>query len=233
MRRVFWFHMLRSAAFALALISQTASAADLPEVSLFSTPSGGNPYGIAKGPDGALWFTEYSSDTSGNVVTNSAIGRISINGVVTEYPLPSSSSGPQGIVAGPDGALWFFEHKASKIGRITVDGAITEFPIQLTGGYGNTVTGSITVGSDGALWFPKGFNYSNFTAVIGRITTAGVMSEFPLGMQTGMPMRITAGSDGALWIVGYPATAGPNASYFVRMTTSGVATQYAFAESTV
>ncbi len=47
------------------------------------------------GQDGALWFTE----NSGN-----KIERITTAGVITEFPVPTSSSGPRGIVAGPDGA---------------------------------------------------------------------------------------------------------------------------------
>src|SRR2546429_638765 len=65
------------------------------------------------GPDGALWFTE----SLGN-----KIGRITTAGAVTEYPIPTSNSGPYGIVAGPDGALWFTEQLGGKIGRITTTG---------------------------------------------------------------------------------------------------------------
>jgi virginiamycin B lyase len=36
--------------------------------------------------------------------------------VFTEFPLPTSGSGPFGITTGPDGALWFTEGSASKIG---------------------------------------------------------------------------------------------------------------------
>ena len=39
--------------------------------------------------------------------------------MITEFPLPTASSGPAGITAGPDGNLWFTELVANKIGRIT------------------------------------------------------------------------------------------------------------------
>ena len=42
------------------------------------------PYGITVGPDGALWFTE----NAGN-----RIGRISTNGEITEYIVPTSDAG--------------------------------------------------------------------------------------------------------------------------------------------
>lgn len=43
------------------------------------------PFGIAAGPDGALWFAETAADR---------IGRITTDGSVTEYPLPDRSPSP-------------------------------------------------------------------------------------------------------------------------------------------
>ena len=40
--------------------------------------------------------------------------------MITEYPVPTASSLPWGIVIGPDGALWFTEERGDNIGRITV-----------------------------------------------------------------------------------------------------------------
>ena len=37
----------------------------------------------------------------------------------------------EGIVTGPDGALWFTEYNDDKIGRITTAGGITEFNVTL------------------------------------------------------------------------------------------------------
>jgi streptogramin lyase len=41
---------------------------------------------------------------------------------ITEFTIPTANSGPNGITAGPDGALWFTEAAANKIGRITTAG---------------------------------------------------------------------------------------------------------------
>jgi streptogramin lyase len=97
---------------------------------------------MVPGPDGNLWATE------GNI---NKIAKITPAGVVTEFTIPTSSSGPIGIAAGPDGNLWFTERSGNKIGRITPAGAITEFEIRTTGSapYG------ITVGPDGNFWFPR------------------------------------------------------------------------------
>jgi len=55
------------------------------------------PYGIVTGPDGALWYT---------MVYAGRIGRITREGAISRYELPTPSSEPHGITLGPDGALW-------------------------------------------------------------------------------------------------------------------------------
>jgi virginiamycin B lyase len=54
---------------------------------------------------------------------------MSTDGVTTEYTVPTAASVPQGIAAGPDGALWFTERFANKVGRITTTGVITEYAV--------------------------------------------------------------------------------------------------------
>lgn len=77
----------------------------------FTTPTtSSGPFGIATGPDGALWFTEYPVNQ---------IGRITTAGVFSEFDVPTAGSGPSAITAGPDGALWFNESSGNKIGRVT------------------------------------------------------------------------------------------------------------------
>jgi virginiamycin B lyase len=67
------------------------------------------PSAIALGPDGAMWFTETAYDH---------IDRITRDGHITRYQVPTEASAPYGITAGPDGAMWFTERHANKIGRI-------------------------------------------------------------------------------------------------------------------
>jgi virginiamycin B lyase len=168
------------------------------------------PYGIASGPDGALWFTEYWGNK---------VGRITIDGVVTEYPIPTSGAIGQGITAGPDGALWFTEGGyANKIARITTGGILTEYPLPLTGPecYGPT---GITVGADGALWFTDEAG----VGCIGRITTGGTITEFPLAAGVSVvPIGITSAPDGALWFTE------SGSKKIGRITTGGVITEFPF-----
>ena len=77
-----------------------------------------------------------------------------------------------------------------------------EFPVSTPIGipYSLDNAAAITTGPDGALWFIEKPNK------IGRITTAGVITEFDLPERTqctpppcGVPIGITTGPDGALW----------------------------------
>jgi ELWxxDGT repeat protein len=143
--------------------------------------------GITAGPDGNIWFTQYHLDLGSGHITSNMIGKITPTGVITQFAVPTPSSGPFEITAGPDGNLWFTELTANKIGRITPAGVFSEFAVPANEPLG------IAVGPDGNLWFTD-----NFGNEIGKITPTGAVSEFPL--PTGnSPNGITAGPDGNLW----------------------------------
>ncbi len=74
------------------------------------------PVGIVAGPDGAIWFTGYGSNE---------IGRMTLDGVVERFALPTPASVPYHIVTGPDGALWFTEQAGNNIGRLEMRVAST------------------------------------------------------------------------------------------------------------
>lgn len=83
---------------------------------------------------------------------------------------------------------------------------------------------SIAAGPDDALWFTEYLGNK-----IGRITTAGVITEYPVpmvGSEVSQLTSITAGPDGALWFTeGYAGKIG-------RVTTAGVITEYAVPSGT-
>src|ERR1039457_4441892 len=82
----------------LGLGSGSAQAQVVTEFSAGIT-AGAAPEGVTAGPDGNLWFTEFSIGR---------IGRITPLGVVTEFSAGiTAGSHPFGITAGPDGNLWF------------------------------------------------------------------------------------------------------------------------------
>lgn len=97
---------------------------------------------ITTGPDGALWFTE---------TWDNKVGRITMSGVITEYPLVASNSGPAYITAGPDGNIWFANVDTRSIGRlIPTNGEISYYPVGENDGMGSLITGP-----DGNIWFGK------------------------------------------------------------------------------
>ena len=97
---------------------------------------------MTTGKDGNLWFTDY---------VNNAVGKVTLAGQATEFPLPNKSATPFKIASGDDGALWFTENTASKIGRVTTAGDITEYSTPTA----NSGPDAIVPGAAGqhTLWF--------------------------------------------------------------------------------
>ncbi len=173
----------------IASLVFTASASGVPTgtISEFPVPTAESGVtGIAPGPDGNVWFTEYEADK---------IARITPAGAVTEFPLPIAEGGPYDIVMGPDGNMWFTERGSGKkrerkgetIGRITPSGAITEFPTLDK----ESAPENITLGADGNLWFTESQRNR-----IGRITPSGEVAEFPTQHSTS---GIATGPEGNVW----------------------------------
>jgi virginiamycin B lyase len=127
---------------------------------------------------------------------------------INEFAIPTANSQPDGITKGPDGNIWFTEAFSGKIGRITTTGIITEFSASAGFLY------SITAGPDGNLWFTDSNN------AVGRITTSGEVTLFPVPTASGGLYGITAGPDGNLWF----AENGVNK--IGRITTTGVVTEF-------
>jgi sugar lactone lactonase YvrE len=151
---------------------------------------------------GALWFANDGSP--------GLIERLGTDGSIRAFKMTGPRKGAltPGIAGGPDGALWFTQTGAGRntpdgIGRMTSTGHSTSWalPHRLASPM------RITAGPDGALWFTERDAHA-----IGRITTSGAITEFPLS--TGLsPYDIKAGADGALWFtadscIGRIATSG-------------------------
>lgn len=94
---------------------------------------------------------------------------------------------------------------------------------------------AITSGPDGALWFTSygpwlngGTSNTRTPGYIGRITTSGVVTLYPLS--SGQPVAITSGPGDALWFsTSVTLVSRPNTytdGYIGRITTSGVVTAY-------
>jgi len=121
-----------------------------------------------------------------------------------------TSTSPQGIASGPDGALWFTEAGANSIGRITTAGATSSYPTF------DADPLAITSGPGERLWFTD--SYSNN---VGRITTAGSVANYPAPP----PLFGTAGTTGM--------SKGPDGSIWFTESGTGVIGQVVFATATL
>ena len=158
--------------------------------------------GPTAGPDGNVWFAETNANR---------IGRITPEGSIEEFPVPTPSSGVLSLTAGGDGNVWFTEALASKIGRITPSGKITEFTVPSHG-----YMPGITRGPDGNIWFTQ-----SSPNEIGRITPSGVVTEFAVKdhrADGGYFQDIATGSDGDLWFTEFDT----NFLWRLDPTTGGV-----------
>jgi virginiamycin B lyase len=167
-------------------IGRISQSGDVKEYPL--PKSNAAPTSIAVGSEGALWFTAPGANE---------IGRITTAGQISEYSLPTPNAAPQSIALGPDGNLWFTELAGNKIGRIGVDGTITEFELPRRGEVqcGFVCPYGIARGLDGALWFTESQLSAGGGNRVGRLTTDGQLTEYPLPSANALPTCITAGRD--------------------------------------
>ncbi|MFF7994787.1 hypothetical protein ACFZDG_34075 [Kitasatospora xanthocidica] len=114
----------------------------------------GLPGGITTGPDHAMWFSQVAKEQG----SSDGIGRLSIEGVYTSWPLPPGTA-PRSITVGPDGALWFAQRGG--IGRITVRGEVSYFPVPQ-----DERPNCVVAGPEGAVWFTT-------ATKVGRLTPSG------------------------------------------------------------
>ena len=138
------------------------------------------PVDITEGPDGMMWF----------VALDDKYGWVDpITGGTRIYSTFLNLDGwPMSITTGPDGNLWYTEGSRKWIVRVNpANGVGTSFS-GLTGEASDIVSGP-----DGNLWFTEPGGY------IGRITPAGVITEYSTGIGGWQPKGITVGPDGLIW----------------------------------
>jgi streptogramin lyase len=167
-------------------------------ITRFGSGNGSNPRDLTVDHDGNIWFTKFYPDSNGT----SYINKYTMGGGITDYPLPrisnDSFANPQGITAGPDGAIWFTEYGDNQVGRISASGEITRYPLPGTNGGPST----ITTGPDGKLWFTEfGTGYITDLRAISSITTSGEITQYPLTEQDmSAGYGIITGPDNNIWI---------------------------------
>jgi streptogramin lyase len=162
-----------------------------------------HPNNILSAADGNVWYT---------TLAGNKIGKITPAGVISEFSV-SALSGT--ILNGPNNEVWFTESTSScaanvcksvngKIGEINSAGVVREFPIP---------SGETPVlpakGPDGNLWFteydvvcqesPDGETCASNNGKLGKVTPAGVVTEYSSFSGDRLPATFFTGPDGNLW----------------------------------
>jgi streptogramin lyase len=171
---------------------------------------GSQAYLVVTGPDGNLWFTEYTGLRIGvfNATTKMA----------TEFgPLQSPATS---LAAGPDGNVWFAERSldglSTTIGRVTPAGAITEYKTTPVVG----LIRAMSAGADGNVWFVKD---GQGGPAVGKIDPgSGMVTLYSSGLNGVFTLfgGMTLGGDGNVWFTSYFD------GLIGRVTPAGTITEY-------
>src|SRR5206468_9283560 len=122
---------------------------------------------------------------------------------------------PTLIAPGADGRLWFTSaYGNNKIFRSKLDGSVSRYLLPT----GEQATNYLAPGPDGAMWFAD-----TVTRAIGRITTEGTATEFPILSRRLYPGPITAGPDGNVW---FTESAYYRPDKIGRVTPTGTVTEF-------
>ena len=155
---------------------------------------------MAIGSDGNVWFANQVPSFSGpGDEPHTEIGFLNItDDMTTSYQIPGENRNGSpgqvaGIVAGPDGNLWFTDPSTNRVGFINpASKAITVFPLPTA----NSQPEGIAVGPEGNIWFTE-YNGGK----IGSINLSShQIAEFPLARFGAQPLAITTGPDHNLWL---------------------------------
>ena len=149
------------------------------------------PRAIALGADGNIWFGEFGGGK---------IGRITPQGVITEFPIPTPDSGPRALAAGPDGNIWFSEFNASKIGRITPAGRDHRVRAAAARTRARATSPPAPTATCGSSSSRARWTAASRTAIASAASRwTGEITEFPIPSQTGSPINIAVGPDRNIW----------------------------------
>jgi virginiamycin B lyase len=160
-------------------------------------PSGNGVNLFANGPNGNVWFMEFTGGI--NPVT---VGEVTPGGVVTEHdvshPNIGTITGGFDLVTGPDGNVWFTNNSEGSIANINPStGVVTNYPMYLQGTA--CAPTFIVVGPDRRLWALCGDDINHKQYLV-RMTTSGTATFTDL--KTHGAFMIAVGPDKAVWGIG-------------------------------
>jgi virginiamycin B lyase len=128
------------------------------------------------------------------------VGRLSPDGQVAEFRVRTGEGDALSLAFGAGGYLWLTRETPGghdAIQRISSDHSVRTFALP----HAHSGPGDITRGTDGAMWFTEYFGER-----LGRITSSGKITEYPLPVRAGgeeTPVQpvggIAAGTEGDIW----------------------------------
>jgi streptogramin lyase len=158
-------------------------------------PVAGSPFltetRMAAGPDGNVWFTYQGEAKLGTITPQGAVSSIAVATAGGAFP-----GIMKGLAFGADGNAWVTAGFRSVFRVPPSGGAATEF--RLEGGSFRSPSG-ITRGPDDSLYFVESGTSADMGNRIGRITTAGTITEWEIPTANSTPTGIATGSDGRIY----------------------------------
>ncbi len=160
------------------------------------------PSGIAPGPDGNMWFTEYNANKIGRITIGRRRNRVLDSHTRQQTDRHRGGTGREPVVH----REWREPDRPNHAGWGLRGVPDPHFQQSAMG---------IAAGPDGNIWFTE-----SSANKIGQITTAGVITEFPIPTANGLPYGIAAGPDGNVWFTEF-------AVYKIgRITPAGFVTEF-------
>ena len=155
---------------------------------------GGNGYSTSLVADGNgnLWFLRFGRNELDRLAPDGSLTKITLGTPPDPSQFTPNDLAFNALTIGPDNNVWV--NGLTRVDRVTPDGVVTSFA---TGAVSARLDGSspstIASGPDGALWFGGIFQS------IGRITTDGAVTLFPVEYGNGVATSIAPGSDGGVY----------------------------------
>lgn len=146
---------------------------------------------VAADASGNAWFVECKYGNSGPC----KVGKATPDGQVSETAdVPDA----YGIVAGPDGNMWFTENTKPYVAKIGADMQFTAYLAKSIASNEAYFAGPIVIGADGNMWFAEYGDIAELATsgqIVKRITTNCAWCKY-----------LTVGGDGNFWLSGYGST---------------------------
>jgi virginiamycin B lyase len=143
-------------------------------------PSRASPFAVAVAADGTVWATLQEVNK---------LLRLSRDGQLTEFDVPTRLSGLGDVAVDPSGAVWFIETRANKIGQFEQGSGFAEFAIPTPA----AAPTALAVAPDGAIWFTE-----LRAQKLGRLHD-GRITEFRLPQADARPFSIAVDAENNVW----------------------------------